>query len=117
MEVVVSVDDFRKMALSLPEASEAAHMGHPDFRVRGKIFATLGYPSTGWGVVKLTPTQQQAFVRAEPDVFVPVKGTWGRRGATTVRLRAANKSTVRKALVTAWVNTAPKRLARQLEVS
>ena len=103
------------MALSLPEASESAHMGHPDFRVRGKIFATLGYPSAGWGVVKLTPDQQELFVSVEPGVFVPVKGAWGRRGATSVRLGAAPKGMVRKALVAAWRNTAPKTLARQLE--
>ena len=112
----MSVDDFRRMALGLPEASESAHMDHPDFRVRGKIFATLGYPSDGWGVVKLTPKQQQVFADAEPDVFVPVKGAWGRRGATCVRLRTASKSTVRKALVAAWCNTAPKRLVRQVEL-
>lgn len=87
-------------------------MNHPDFRVRGKIFATLGYPSVGWGVVKLTPQQQQAYARAEPDVFAPVKGTWGARGMTTVKLRAARKTTVRKALHAAWCNAAPKTLVR-----
>jgi hypothetical protein len=103
-------DDFRALALDLPEALEASHMQHPDFRVRGKIFATLGYPSAGWGVVKLTPQQQQAYVRAEPDVFAPVKGVWGARGMTTVKLRVARKASVRKALHAAWCNTAPKTL-------
>jgi len=103
---------FRALALTLPEAVESAHMGHPDFRVRGKIFATLGYPNGGWGVVKLTPLQQAAFVRADPEVFVAVKGFWGRRGATSVNLRKAAKTSARKALTVAWSNTAPKRLVR-----
>lgn len=108
-------DDFRSMALSLPEASESAHMGHPDFRVRGKIFATLGYPDAGCGVVMLDPDQQEFFVQVEPEVFVPVKGAWGRRGATSVRLRAARKSMVRKAIVAAWRTRAPKPLARRFD--
>ena len=111
----MSVDEFRRLALSFPEAEESAHMDHPDFRVRGKIFATLGYPADGWGMVKLTATDQQLLVAAQPDVFVPAKGAWGRRGATTVRLKAAKKSTVRDALAAAWRTTAPKTLARQLD--
>jgi hypothetical protein len=66
--------EFRSIALRLPQASEAAHMGHPDFRVAGRIFATLGYPRSGWAMVKLTPEQQQLFVRVQPAVFPPVKG-------------------------------------------
>jgi len=111
----VGVDEFRRIALSLPEASESAHMGHPDFRVHGKIFATLGYPSAERGVVKLTPDQQELFVQVEPEVFVPVKGAWGLRGATSVRLRDAPKGMVRRALIAAWCNTAPKPLVRQFE--
>ena len=111
----MTIDAFRRLALSLPEAAESAHMNHPDFRVRGKIFATLGYPSNGWGVLKLTPTQQQHFVETEPDVFVSVKGAWGKGGATSVCLRAARRVAVRKALVAAWCNTASKTLARQLD--
>jgi hypothetical protein len=110
----VTAKDFRRMALSFPETLESAHMGHPDFRVRGKIFATV-WPSKEWGMVKLTPLQQQAFVQAVPDVFEPVKGGWGRRGATSVRLEAADKPTLRRALVTAWRNTAPKRLVEQFD--
>ena len=72
--IEMTADDFRKIALSLPEAIESAHMNHPDFRVRGKIFATLGYPDENWAVVKLTPEEQKSFVRADPDVFQPVKG-------------------------------------------
>ena len=104
------------MALRLPEVTEEAHMGHPDFRVRGKIFATLGYPEDGWGMVKLCPLDQVLFVQAEPEVFVPAKGAWGRRGATTVRLRAVKKATLRKALIAAWRNTAPKRLLDECDV-
>jgi hypothetical protein len=110
----MTADEFRSLALSLPEASEGAHMGHPDFRVGGKIFATLG-PDETWGMVKLTPDQQALFVRTEPAVFQPVKGGWGRRGATRVELSAATEAAVRQALVVAWRNTAPKRLARQLD--
>ena len=68
-------------------------MDHPDFRVRGKIFATLGYPETGWGMVKLNAAQQKRIVTLDPDVFVPAAGSWGRAGATTVRLRTADKAT------------------------
>ncbi len=64
-------------------------MGHPDFRVAGKIFAPLAWPANGWSMVKLTPEQQAMFVRAQPGAFVPVKGAWGRRGATNVRLSKA----------------------------
>jgi hypothetical protein len=88
-------------------------MGHPDFRVRGKIFATI-WPNAGWGMVKLTLEQQEMFVQAETAVFVPVKGAWGRRGCTNVRLKAARKAAVRLALATAWRNAAPKRLAQQI---
>ena len=101
---------FRKIALSLPETKERAHMDHPDFRVRGKIFATLG-PNEDWGMVKLTPDQQASFLRTEPDVYRPASGAWGRRGATIVRLLEADSSSVRQALKLAWRNTAPKRLA------
>ncbi len=94
----------------MPEASEVGHMGHPDFRVGGKIFATLGYPDAGWGMVKLTRDQQEAFVSAEPMVFVPVKGGWGLKGATTVCLRLARAGRVRVALAVAWENVAPRKL-------
>jgi hypothetical protein len=108
----MTFDEFRRIALSLPEAVESAHMDHPDFRVRNKIFATLGYPDNGHGMVKLTPNQQKLVVREAPDAFAAIKGGWGRRGATQVVLRHAKKATVRKALAAAWANTAPKSLAR-----
>ncbi len=103
--------DFRRLALALPEATESAHMGHPDFRVRNKIFATLDASET-LGMVKLNPEQQHEFVKAHPEVFVPVKGGWGRKGATYVRLAAAEEEMLVKALGIAWRNTAPKSLAR-----
>jgi len=110
----VTREGFRRLALSMPEASESAHMGHPDFRVRGKIFATLSYPDENWGMVKLTPEQQEAFVSAEPAVFVPVKGGWGRQGATNVRLRPAKARSLRVALAAAWRNVAPRPLAESV---
>jgi hypothetical protein len=110
----MTAQEFRELALSLPEATEAAHMGHPDFRVRGKIFATLG-PDETWGMAKLTAEQQALFVRTEPKVFQPVNGAWGRRGCTYVNLEAASEPSVRQALIAAWRNAAPKRLAEQLD--
>ena len=98
------------MALSLPETSEGAHMGHPDFRVGGKIFATLGYPNTRYAVVRLTSHDQDLITKDHPKAFAPVPGSWGSGGATTILLRVANKKTVRVALEAAWQKTAPKRL-------
>lgn len=100
--------EFRRLALALPQAEEREHMHHPDFRVGGKIFATLGYPDPAWAMVKLFPDQQQEFVAAEPQVFVPVKGAWGRQGCTNVLLKAATRTTVRTALQAAWENTQKK---------
>jgi len=101
---------FRKLALALPETEERQHMNHPDFRVAGKIFATLGHPDKTRGMVKLSPEDQHNFTKDYPDAFVPVKGTWGRRGATSVYLKAAKKDVLAKAIKAAWRNTAPKRL-------
>jgi hypothetical protein len=103
--------DFRRIALSLPETSESAHMKHPDFRVGGKIFATLAYPTPGFGMVKLTPEQQSDFVHDEPKMFAPVKGGWGRKGATNVILKLAKSDSVRRALLAAWRNVAPRNTA------
>lgn len=102
------------MALRLPGVVASSHMGHPDFRVGGKIFATLGAPDPDWGMVKLTPDDQELFVQIEPEAFQPVKGGWGRQGATNVRLRSAKKRIVREALLVAWRNRASKSLARQV---
>jgi hypothetical protein len=105
--------EFREIALSFPEVVESAHMSHPDFRVCGRIFATLDYPDEEWGMIKLTPEEQENFVRANPDVFRPVKGAWGRRGNTNVYLSAAKIDRVREALGIAWCHAAPKRLIRR----
>jgi hypothetical protein len=101
----------------MPEASEVGHMGHPDFRVGGRIFATLGYPDRQWGMVKLTPEQQEACVSAEPSAFAPIKGAWGRGGATGVFLPAARTRSLRVALAAAWRNVAPRRLAERVSVT
>jgi hypothetical protein len=111
----MTAKEFRQLALSFPEASESSHMGHPDFRVGGKIFATLGYPDTSWAMVKLAPVEQEMFVKAEPKVFAPVKGGWGRKGATNVILKSAKKASVRRALAAAWSLAAPKKLAAQFQ--
>jgi hypothetical protein len=110
----MTADDFRNLALSLPEAVEGGHIGHADFRVRGKIFATLG-PEEDWGGLKLTPDEQGMFVRSKPKAFQPFNGVWGRRGFTRVELAAADEASVRQALIAAWRNTAPKRLVRDFE--
>ena len=105
---------FRALALALPEAVESAHMGHPDFRVRGKIFATLG-PDRTWGMVKLTPPQQQEFVTIAGETFSAISGAWGRGGATKVTLRGAREASVRRALRLAWANMAPRKLLEEEE--
>jgi hypothetical protein len=103
--------DFRDIALSFPETAEQEHMSHPDFRVRGKIFATLGYPDDACGMVNLTPEQQHDVIKSEPNVFAPSKGAWGRGGSTVVKLKAAKKPLLRAVMAAAWRNAAPKGLA------
>jgi hypothetical protein len=97
----MTADEFRRLALSFPDTEERSHMKHPDFRVGGKIFATVGYPDGEWGMVKLSPEQQQNYLDAAPGVFKPAAGAWGRAGATMVRLKTAKKALVQKALETA----------------
>ena len=106
----MTAKDFRQIVLALPETEERAHMNHPDFRVAGKIFATLGYPDKTRAMVKLSPEDQHNFSKDYPDAFIPVKGAWGRRGATSIHLKAAKKEIVAKAIQAAWRYTAPKRL-------
>ena len=110
----MTADEFRDLALRLPQAVEKSHMDHPDFRVGGKIFATLG-PDEEWGMVKLTPVEQREFVRRQPKMFQTIKGAWGARGCTKVILEEATADAVRPALIAAWRNTAPKRLAERFE--
>jgi hypothetical protein len=99
---------FRKLALKLPEAVESEHMGHPDFRVKGKIFATLNFEEDR-GMVKLTPEQQAEYTAAQPDVFTSAAGAWGRQGCTLVQLADAKALSIRKALRDAWRNVAEKK--------
>jgi hypothetical protein len=94
--------DFRRIALSLEGAEEGAHMGAADFRVGGRIFATLASLSQGYGNLMLTPEQQSEFVAGQPEVFLPIAGGWGRMGATHIRLAAANEDVLAGALRTAW---------------
>lgn len=108
-------DGFRRLALAHPEAIESAHMGHPDFRVGGKIFATLGSPDAKHGMVKLTHEQQELFMRVQPAAFTPAKGAWGRAGSTLVVLQRVDAATLRDALAAAWRNTAPRRLTAMLD--
>jgi hypothetical protein len=104
---------FRRLVLSLPEAVEASHQNHADFRVGKRVFATLGYPSRDWGMVKLNPLQQSQFMAACPEIFIPVAGNWGLAGATNVRLRAATVATLRPALFEAWRNVVPQPLLKK----
>jgi len=104
----MTADDFRDIALSMAGASERAHMGHPDFRANGRIFATL-HADDRSGVVKLSPEEQREFVRMHPKVFSPASGAWGRQGWTTIELQAAQRASVRGAVTLAWQNVAEKR--------
>jgi len=101
-------DNFRNIALSMPGTVEASHKGHPDFRVGGTVFATIGWPDNRWAMVKLTPEQQATFLATSAKTFAPVPGGWGRRGCTNVRLAAANPKTVKNAVETAWENIVAK---------
>jgi hypothetical protein len=97
----MNVHDFRRLALSLPSAEESSHMGSPDFRVGGRIFATLAAAKLGYGNIMITPEQQTAFAAELPEIFIPVPGGWGRGGATHVNvvlgaLQAAHKLRVEK---------------------
>jgi hypothetical protein len=109
----MSVARFRKIALALPEACEGAHHGKVDFRVKKRVFATLGYPDKDWGMVKLTPEQQTMLVEAEPEMFRPVSGKWGEGGATNVKLAKTDPTTLKSALTMAWRNIAEKPPARK----
>lgn len=103
----MSPNDFRRMALGMDNAVEGAHMGHPDFRANGRIFATL-HPDHTFGMVKLTPEQQEKFVRDDPKTFAPESGAWGRQGCTSVRLASADEDTLGEAMTLAWQNTVKK---------
>jgi hypothetical protein len=109
----MTINGFRRLALALPQSQESAHLDHPDFRVGKRVFATLGYPDVSSGMVKLTPARQAQFVAQYPQVFIPVKGGWGARGATNVKLRAATRATLWPAMVEAWRSNASATLIKQ----
>jgi hypothetical protein len=98
----MNIQDFRRIALSMEGAEESSHMGSPDFRVRGRIFATLASADKGYGNLMLTPEQQAMFVADLPKVFIPITGGWGRMGMTHIRLSAASEDVLEGALRTAW---------------
>lgn len=98
---MLTADEFREAALSLHDASEGAHMGHPDFRAAGRIFASLDANETT-GTVKLTPEEQETLMREHPSAYTPAAGAWGRQGWTVVHLKSAHHASVRGALLLAW---------------
>ena len=98
----MDANDFRRIALSLEGAEEGSHMGSPDFRVGGRIFATLAAQKLGYGNLMLTREQQAGFVAERPDLFLPIAGGWGRMGMTHIRLAEANEDLLAGALRTAW---------------
>ena len=100
---MLTADDFRDLALRLNGATESAHMGHPDFRAGGRIFASL-HANGETGTVKLTPEEQREIMRADPGTFTPAAGAWGRQGWTVVRLALADDASVRGAMLLAWQN-------------
>jgi len=101
--------DFRRLALGMKGAAEGAHMGHPDFRANGRIFATLSADEQ-WGMVQLAPEVQAGFIEAHPNVFVPAAGAWGRGGSTMVRLELADQEVVGEAMTLAWQQSLEKSL-------
>jgi hypothetical protein len=98
----MTISDFRRIALALPGAEESSHMGAADFRVGGRIFATLAHAGKGYGNLMLTPELQGEFVTERLDVFLPIAGGWGRNGMTHIRLAEADEDTLRGALLAAW---------------
>jgi hypothetical protein len=104
----MNADEFRRVALGLNGAVESAHMGHPDFRANGKIFATIHHDHK-WGMLKLTPEQQETFIRADPESFAPESGAWGRAGSTRVQFRTVSEDVLGQAMTLAWQNTAAQK--------
>lgn len=98
----MTVADFRRLALQLEAVEESSHMGSPDFRVGGRIFATLASQDKGYGNLSLTPELQADFVAEQPEIFIPIHGGWGRMGMTHIILAAASEDVLAGALHTAW---------------
>jgi hypothetical protein len=107
----VTSNDFRRIALGMRGAIEGAHMGHPDFRVEGRIFATL-HADGKFGMVKVPPGEQQRLIHDHPETFAPEAGAWGRQGCTRVRLDAVDEDTLGEAMTLAWQSTAAKPSSR-----
>ena len=106
-----SVKDFRRLALALDGVVESAHMGHPDFRAHGRIFATIQH-DPAWGALMLTPDTQQRLLRDNPDGFKPASGAWGASGSTLVHFASIDEETMGEALTLAWQNAAAKAAAK-----
>jgi hypothetical protein len=109
----VTADKFRSLALEISGAIESSHMNHPDFRIEGRIFASLGYPDDAYGMVKLAPEEQRLFLKKAPKVFAPCAGAWGRQGSTSVHLAAAKVDLLRAALEAAAKNVASRKRKAQ----
>ena len=105
----MTADKFRSLALEISGAIESSHMNHPDFRIDGKVFASLGYPDDEHGMVKLTPEQQREFLKKAPSVFQPCAGAWGKHGSTSVTLKSAKVELLRVALEAASNNVTAKK--------
>ena len=108
----MTANQFRKIALGMDGAIEGAHMGHPDFRAFGRIFATL-HQGNKTGMIQLTPEQQAVFVRDHPDAFLPESGAWGRSGSTRVVLASIDEDTLGEAMTLAWKNAGEKQKRRE----
>jgi len=106
---MLTPEKFRQLALEIADAVESSHMGHPDFRIGGKVFASLGYPDDEHGMVKLAPAEQEALLQEAPGVFAPCAGAWGKGGATSVHLASAKVGPVRAALAAAAKSVAAKK--------
>jgi hypothetical protein len=108
----MNANDFRSVALALPEAEEKSHFGKADFRVRNRIFGSL--PDESRAVLKFSPDEQAMLSAAEPGIFSPIKGGWGRQGWTQVDLSACDETTLHSACLVAWRNAAPARVKKTL---
>jgi hypothetical protein len=113
---IMTADGFRRIAVGMKDVLEGAHMGHPDFRVNGKIFATI-HPDHAYGMVKLTSEQQQELVKSHPTIFAPENGAWGRAGCTSVRLDSVDEETLGEAMTLAWQNIGRAGAAKAAKLS
>jgi len=108
-------DDFRRIALSMPEAVEVYRLGHSEFRLGRTTFATLEGIADSIATIRLTPDQQAMFIEKAPAVFAPAPGGWGSLGSTLARLATASPAIVEEALAAAWANAAPKSLLKRID--